>query len=71
MPPRQSLVLRLLANPKKKDVTNCDQFCDFTGKEIQMLQALQIGEIKFEYVRLGLKIRTTTAADHKAVITKL
>ena len=38
-----------------------------TIEEIKMLQDCTKNEIKLEYIRGGLKIRTLGAADHKAV----
>ena len=37
-----------------------------TSKEIQMAKACLTGEVKFEYFRNGLDIKTMSAADHKA-----
>ena len=42
-----------------------------TIEEIKMLQDCTKNEIKLEYIRGGLKIRTLGAADHKAVASKL
>ena len=49
------------------------KFKTVTVEKIKMLQDCTINEIKFEYVRGGLKIRTLgrPTADHKAVSSKL
>ena len=41
-----------------------------TEKDIKMLQGCTKNEIRFEYYRDGLKIRTADAADHKTVTSK-
>ena len=47
------------------------KFKTVTDKKIKMLQGCTKNEIRFEYVRGGLKIRTASPADHKAATSKL